>query len=1095
MRTLALVLAALAATATAQPVDFRPVVLTGSDVPDLIGANVTAPVCFAFRDGAWQQCPLQIDEREMLDPASNYPRTVSDAAQLFGGERQLLYTAPQDYPMPGFDPVIRVDSRRGFDADDELVLMARFFGDVVSPAAPPFAPATVSEVLFEGKAVYLFVPTSPLDQSAGIDLVSYTFDLVAGNFPQAYTFEADPTLPDEWGEGDFLAANPEQSPASTAYYSTLFEDRWIQRELRLSDGNGGYGPDLLDRVKYGTRPNTLGNNGVCGRTIWSGSAARGTLGIQKDGPLRAIRFAQGYNSGGLNYVLYQMYERFVVYRMAHQMHSGPGASMWFDLAPEASGMTYTSNLFPDGVAVDGQPELEPGNAFIEDYLDWDYLVGDQGSMVSTWQVETNLTDLYPYSYYEDNTTPETQQCTGDRAAYASAGNVYITGTPENGGMPWTDPSNPASYNSQGKLRFLRLARSIVPEVPNLPEADAQATVTQLSTPIVFSVRAVNVTGGADILAPLIEGSYSGGSFLGTASDGRPNDTGLATLALSPAVTNLALAADPFTEGDATTSFTVTPIDSEVTGSGYVVATDVAGNTDSLLVTFEVLLPDTAPPVLTGTYTRSRFDGTATDDRPNDTGVASVVLGEGASNLALSLDSFTGGGAVVGFTAMPMDPETVGAGYVVATDGAGNADSLFVEIVPLSPDEAAPVVSGAPSAPATYAGTADDSRSNDTGVASIVLSTDAVNLALAVEAFAAGDPIVAFTATSVVSAQAASGYVIATDVAGNADSVFVSLDAVVVPFDLAAAATYAFTNATEGTITVTASNIGADPLTSVRVVRSSTAGLAVAQKTITLGALGPGEAKDAVFSFSNATAGATASFQVQDLVVREGESDVSNNDVTVTLDAESDVTAPTLAGSASGTMWTGAATDSGSGIATVTLAGDATNLTLTVSPFTPGDSQVSLSVELTDDAQPGAGTVVATDVAGNTGSLFLELSPVSGDTAPPILAGSYGASTFEGTARDDRPADTGLAAITLRDAVNLRLTVVGDLPGAPSASFRVQPIARKPGRGTLVAVDVAGNESTLFIATDLAGQRATNEGAVKDDVAATDERSDAKEGMF
>ncbi|MEL7362516.1 MAG: hypothetical protein AAFN13_10630, partial [Bacteroidota bacterium] len=100
MRTLALVLAALAATATAQPVDFRPVVLTGSDVPDLIGANVTAPVCFAFRDGAWQQCPLQIDEREMLDPASNYPRTVSDAAQLFGGERQLLYTAPQDYPMP-----------------------------------------------------------------------------------------------------------------------------------------------------------------------------------------------------------------------------------------------------------------------------------------------------------------------------------------------------------------------------------------------------------------------------------------------------------------------------------------------------------------------------------------------------------------------------------------------------------------------------------------------------------------------------------------------------------------------------------------------------------------------------------------------------------------------------------------------------------------------------------------------------------------------------------------------------------------------------------------------------------------------------------
>ncbi|MEM6784064.1 MAG: hypothetical protein AAF624_10070 [Bacteroidota bacterium] len=1091
MRALALVFAVVATAATAQPVDFRPVVLTGADVPELIGAPVTAPVCYAFRDGAWQQCPLQIDERELLDPASNYPRTISDAFQLFGGERQLLYTAPQDYPMPGFDPMIRVDSRRAFDDDDELVLMARFFGDVVSPAAPPFSPATVSEVLFEDKAVYLFVPTEPLDQSAGIDLVSYSFDLLAGPFPQAYTFEDDTTLPNEWAEGDFLAANPEQSPASTAYYSTLFEDRWIQRELRLGDGSGGYGPDILDRVKYGTRPNTLGNNGVCGRTIWSGSARRGTLGIQKDGPLRALRFGQGYNSGGLNYVLYQMYERFIVYRMAHQMHRSPGASMWFDLAPEASGMTYTSNLFPDGVPVDGQPELAPGNAFLDGYVDWDYLIGDQGTMVSTWEIETNINGLYPYSYYEDDTTPETQQCTGDTQAFASAGNVYLTGTPDDGSVPWTDPTSSLSYD-RGELRFLRLERSVVPEVPNLPKADAEATVAQLSTPITFTVTPVDVMAGGDVQAPLVEGSYSGSTFVGTASDDRPNDTGLATLALSASAMNLAFTADPFTEGDATASFTVTSIDTEVTGTGYVVATDVAGNADSLLVTFEVVLPDTAPPVLTGTYARSRFDGTATDDRANDTGVASVVLGANATNLALSLDALTPGSAVLGFTATPVDAGAVASGYVVATDAAGNADSLLVEIDPPPPDEAAPVVSGAVSAPTTYTGAAEDSRSNDTGIASIVLSTDAANLALSVDAFLAGDPLVAFTASSIVPAEVASGYVIATDVAGNADSVFVSLDAVAVPFDLAASAAYAYTSSTAGTITVTASNIGTDPMTSVRVVRTSTSGLAVAQKSITLGAIAPGASAEAVFSFSNATAGAVASFQVQDLVVREGEGDVSNNDVAVTLDPAGDLTPPTLAGTASGTVWTGTATDNGlndTGIATVTLGSDATNLTLSMDTFTPGDAQVRLSVALTDDTQPGSGTLVATDVAGNTATLLVEISPAGTDTAAPILTGSYTSSSFEGTASDDRTNDTGLASITLRDAVNLRLSVLGNLPGASSASFRVQPISRRPGQGTVVAVDLAGNESTLFITTSLAGQRDAEE------LPALDEASGAKEAAF
>ncbi|MEM8601722.1 MAG: hypothetical protein AAGF99_17535, partial [Bacteroidota bacterium] len=64
---------ATAPRSAAQADDVRPVVVTGSDLPGLLGADVAAPVCVALVAARWVPCPLQIDERARLDRGSNYP--------------------------------------------------------------------------------------------------------------------------------------------------------------------------------------------------------------------------------------------------------------------------------------------------------------------------------------------------------------------------------------------------------------------------------------------------------------------------------------------------------------------------------------------------------------------------------------------------------------------------------------------------------------------------------------------------------------------------------------------------------------------------------------------------------------------------------------------------------------------------------------------------------------------------------------------------------------------------------------------------------------------------------------------------------------
>ncbi|MEO1630773.1 MAG: T9SS type A sorting domain-containing protein [Bacteroidota bacterium] len=935
-------------------------VLTGADVPALTGADVTTPVCFAFVDGAWAQCPLQIDERAVLDPASNYPTSISDAAELFGGTPQLLYTAPQDYPMSGFTPIIQVDPDPTFDADDELVLMARFFGDVVSPQAPPFAPEEVVEVLFEGRAAYVFVPTSPLAQDAGYDLISYSFDLLSGDFPSAYNFEGDTTLPDEWGEGDFLAANPEYSAVQTDYYQTAFEDRWIQREWSMTDGQGGYGPDILDRVKFGTRPNTMGNKNNCGRSIWTGSARRGTLGIQKDGPIRALRYAQGFNSGGLNYVLYTMYERYIVYYMAHQMHRTPGASMWFDLSTNAYGMQHRSNLFAGTVSVDGTPD-RTGNGFVNAYLEWDHFAGSQGSFVSVWEADTNIPGAFPHSYYEDDTTSQVQQCTGDDVATASSGNVYIFGNNvQDAFVPWTDPSNGASFDDDDNLRLLRLTRRVIPDGPNMPSAQADSLVTSLQSPITFTAQNVAVIGD-DLQAPLFSGAYDGLSYEGSASDSRIGDSGLDSLVLGGTSTNLSFTADAFTPGDPSAGFAVAPIDVYAPSSGFVVAADTAGNVDSLAVSFTALVPDDTAPVLAGTYSRSRFDGMATDDQIDAAGLASLSLSADAVNLDLAVDPFNGGDSPVAFVATPTDDLLLASGFVIATDTVGNTDSLFVEITPPDPDTAPPALTGTLDGFA-FDGHATERAANDTGIASIALSADAANLDLAVDTFTAGADSVGFVAKSVDADLAGTGYVIATDVTGNADSLAVSIAARLPDVTAPVVGGTLDSMFFDGLATEIAAD---DQGISTVALAADATNLDLSVDLFTVGT-------DSVSFVATAI---DPDLQGLGYVIA---TDVVGNADSVLVDIAPrppDTTAPIVGGSLDASIFSGSATDrqpDDRGLSTIALDAGAANLELSVDTFQAGADSVGFSATAVDAGQDATGWVIATDVVGNADSVYVEI---------------------------------------------------------------------------------------------------------------------------
>jgi hypothetical protein len=297
--------------------------------------------------------------------------------------------------------------------------------------------------------VYLFRQDGSLSPGAGQQYVGYTFDLLSGPYLTTYNTQNGP--------------NPEDSVASTPYYSHHFSDRWISDEIHIVAG-GATGVDILDRHKALFAP------GVCTRSEDTFSNGEGAFIANRTGPVRAIRSYVGANSGPLTQREHLFYEGRQDIRTFLRVHSVSGIMDFFDYSPAAAGMTYYDDLNTAGVTVDGNPDSVALGA-----IHWEVVSGVQGSLFMASLLSTNIAGFTYTSYYLDDSTPDVTQCTGDAFAYGSSG-VRVSQT-----IPCTDPA-------QGCTNYLHSTRVMYYEAPGLMLADAQALNDQANTPLATASR-------------------------------------------------------------------------------------------------------------------------------------------------------------------------------------------------------------------------------------------------------------------------------------------------------------------------------------------------------------------------------------------------------------------------------------------------------------------------------------------------------------------------------------------------------------------------------------------------------------------------------
>ncbi len=389
----------------------EPVVLKGSELPELTGTAPDRIVGFAF-DNGWKQIPVQIDERAIVDLAAVRQGNQTDG-RPFSVE---AYTDPGTFAGADPDP--------SFDDDDELALMAGDAGenavDDIAPLHTVGAPTVIrlEDPLHPGeqRAIALYVSDGTLDPAAGKSYVDYDFSLDSGDYKTTYSFSGVPG--GDSGNPSGGPANTEDSTVTTPHYRLHLLSRWVTDGLRLPEGDIP-STDLLDgdkaQVAYG-----------CGRSELTFSRGGGGFIANKSGPVRAIRSYIGANSGTYTQQDITYYERSEVIRTYLRVHPGINViDQFLDFSPGAAGMTYRTSADPVGVTIDGVPDpgMETGSALGPE-LEWEQASGAQGSISTVSRVVTDIPTFTAGSYYQDDSTsPATMQCGGyaDDQAWGASG--------------------------------------------------------------------------------------------------------------------------------------------------------------------------------------------------------------------------------------------------------------------------------------------------------------------------------------------------------------------------------------------------------------------------------------------------------------------------------------------------------------------------------------------------------------------------------------------------------------------------------------------------------------------------------------------------
>ena len=429
-----------------------PVVLTGASIPSLVGIAPADLVAFRY-DGGWQQIPVQVDERAVVDfrVAMNWGT---------GGLQRLDYTDAGAFTGPDPNPAL--------DSDDEIVFMAADAGQEAATSSPPSGviactgiEAMISDPLGSAPAyVYLFRQDGSLDPSAGQHYVNYQFNLLSGEYKATYNTAVGP--------------NAEDTTATTPYYEVHFEDRWMQDGLRILAGSAT-GVDILDMH------NNMFAPGNCGRTVLTFCQGEGAFIANKAGPVRAIRSYIGANSGPWTqrqHIYYAQREDITTFLRVHAI---PGVMDFMDYSPDAIGMSYYNNSNLSGVLIDGVPDGVAAGA-----IEWELVQGAQGSLVIASRLDTDMPDPSHASYYLDDADPSVTQCTGDQYAYGSSG-MWV-----NHSIPNTDP-----FVTPPVYRF-EVAQTHYYGPPGLTVADAEQRKACAEDPLVPTFASWPVTVFADV---------------------------------------------------------------------------------------------------------------------------------------------------------------------------------------------------------------------------------------------------------------------------------------------------------------------------------------------------------------------------------------------------------------------------------------------------------------------------------------------------------------------------------------------------------------------------------------------------------------------
>jgi hypothetical protein len=407
--------------------------MTGSQLPALSSVAAGDVVAFRWING-WDQVPVQVDERKVVDFGTVYNSTPM-------GFATTVYADPNTFTG--------ADSNANVDSDDELAFMARDLG-----AEAPGDAAAPAGVVGNGVKVrvrstlggetreawiYLFKRSGGLSPGAGESYVSYDFQLLSGAYKTTYRLQDGP--------------NPENTTVTTPFYVDHFSDRWLNDQIRIKAGSATE-VDVIDRAKARLAP------GNCGRSEDTFNDAEGAFIANRVGPVRAIRSYIGANSGPLTQREHVFYERRQDIRTFLRVHAVPGPLDYFDYSAAAVGMTYRNNVNTGGVTIDGNPDtVTPGQ------LSWETVDGPQGGLSMVHTLQSNIPGLNTTSYYLDDSTPgagaETQ-CTGDGQSIGASG-------------PWTSSSSiPNTDPRSTPFSTLNSTRTIYFEEPGKTDGPGRA---------------------------------------------------------------------------------------------------------------------------------------------------------------------------------------------------------------------------------------------------------------------------------------------------------------------------------------------------------------------------------------------------------------------------------------------------------------------------------------------------------------------------------------------------------------------------------------------------------------------------------------------